>query len=215
MQPCEWRSDTGLSSSNYVQQHPSTSFCIDNILGKPTVTAAQRSPVAPVQQYNMEQPRIHDSYRTPSYPMVFPPRTYGNPFMAYQRHHPYAMPAMGYNIQAPIIPSIYDAFQDPMGLWNSFLDKHQRKKGGQVRFSNEQTVELEKTFEKQKYLSPPERKQLAKMLQLSERQIKTWFQNRRAKWRRLKQEGKSTEEDEAAEKKRDVQDEKDEEKRKN
>jgi hypothetical protein len=34
--------------------------------------------------------------------------------MAYQRHHPYAMP-MGYNIQAPIIPSIYDAFQDPMG----------------------------------------------------------------------------------------------------
>ena len=115
MQPCEWRSDTGLSSSNYVQQHPSTSFCIDNILGKPTVTAAQRSQVAPVQQYNMEQPRFHDNYRTPSYPMVFPPRTYGNPFMAYQRHHPYAMPAMGYNIQAPIIPSIYDAFQDPMG----------------------------------------------------------------------------------------------------
>ena len=102
-----------------------------------------------------------------------------------------------------------------VGLWNSFLDKHQRKKGGQVRFSNEQTVELEKTFEKQKYLSPPERKQLAKMLQLSERQIKTWFQNRRAKWRRLKQEGKSTEDDESSEKKRDIQDDKDDEKRDN
>lgn len=82
------------------------------------------------------------------------------------------------------------------GLWNSFLDKHQRKKGGQVRFSNEQTVELEKTFEKQKYLSPPERKQLAKMLQLSERQIKTWFQNRRAKWRRLKQESSKSQDEE-------------------
>lgn len=79
-------------------------------------------------------------------------------------------------------------------MWNSLLDRQQRKKGGQVRFSNEQTVELEKTFEKQKYLSPPERKQIAKMLQLSERQIKTWFQNRRAKWRRLKQEGKASEE---------------------
>lgn len=63
-----------------------------------------------------------------------------------------------------------------------------KRKGGQVRFSNDQTIELEKKFETQKYLSPPERKRLAKMLQLSERQVKTWFQNRRAKWRRLKQE---------------------------
>lgn len=40
-----------------------------------------------------------------------------------------------------------------------------------MRFSNDQTVELEKKFETQKYLSPPERKRLAKMLQLSERQV--------------------------------------------
>lgn len=82
--------------------------------------------------------------------------------------------------------------QDPLGkplLWTPFIQRplHKRK-GGQVRFSNDQTIELEKKFETQKYLSPPERKRLAKMLQLSERQVKTWFQNRRAKWRRLKQE---------------------------
>ncbi|KAK5851350.1 hypothetical protein PBY51_002153 [Eleginops maclovinus] len=81
---------------------------------------------------------------------------------------------------------------DPLGkplMWTPFIQRplHKRK-GGQVRFSNEQTIELEKKFETQKYLSPPERKRLAKMLQLSERQVKTWFQNRRAKWRRLKQE---------------------------
>lgn len=57
-----------------------------------------------------------------------------------------------------------------------------------MRFSNEQTIELEKIFESQKYLSPPERKQLSKVLGLTERQVKTWFQNRRAKWRRFKQE---------------------------
>ncbi|BFY98865.1 hypothetical protein BsWGS_01905 [Bradybaena similaris] len=74
-------------------------------------------------------------------------------------------------------------------IWSPFLQRplHKRK-GGQVRFSNDQTVELEKKFEGHKYLSPPERKKLAKALQLTERQVKTWFQNRRAKWRRLKQE---------------------------
>ena len=75
-----------------------------------------------------------------------------------------------------------------LGAWNLFLPKPQKKKGGQVRFSNEQTMELEKIFENQKYLSPPERKQLSKVLGLTERQVKTWFQNRRAKWRRFKQE---------------------------
>lgn len=50
-------------------------------------------------------------------------------------------------------------------------------------------------FESQKYLSPAERKQLSKVLQLSERQIKTWFQNRRAKWRRLRQEETRKKED--------------------
>ncbi|XP_071760983.1 hematopoietically-expressed homeobox protein hhex [Centroberyx gerrardi] len=95
---------------------------------------------------------------------------------------------------------------DPLGkplLWTPFIQRplHKRK-GGQVRFSNDQTIELEKKFETQKYLSPPERKRLAKVLQLSERQVKTWFQNRRAKWRRLKQEnpqgGKREVEDEGS-----------------
>ena len=56
--------------------------------------------------------------------------------------------------------------------WNPFMQRplHKRK-GGQVRFSNDQTLELEKKFENQKYLSPPERKKLAKLLQLSERQV--------------------------------------------
>ncbi len=45
-------------------------------------------------------------------------------------------------------------------------------------------VALEKNFAKQKYLSIPERLDLAKDLDLTEQQVKTWFQNRRTKWKR-------------------------------
>lgn len=60
------------------------------------------------------------------------------------------------------------------------------RKGGQVRFSHTQSSELERVFSIQKYISPQERKQLSRTLDLTERQVKTWFQNRRAKWRRIK-----------------------------
>ncbi|EPY83893.1 hypothetical protein CB1_000519011 [Camelus ferus] len=74
---------------------------------------------------------------------------------------------------------------DPLGkplLWSPFLQRplHKRK-GGQVRFSNDQVIELEKFETQQGSLSLPERKRLPKMLQLSKRQVKTWFQNRRTK----------------------------------
>ncbi|XP_078264433.1 hematopoietically-expressed homeobox protein hhex-like [Rhinoraja longicauda] len=73
-------------------------------------------------------------------------------------------------------------------FWNPFSSRAlYKRKGGQVRFSTNQTLELMKVFGKQKYLTPPERMRLGRGLQLSERQVKTWFQNRRAKWQRMKQ----------------------------
>jgi uncharacterized protein YjcR len=45
---------------------------------------------------------------------------------------------------------------------------------------------LEHEFLSKKYLTLNERSELAKRLGLSDVQIKIWFQNRRAKWKRMK-----------------------------
>ncbi len=59
-----------------------------------------------------------------------------------------------------------------------------KKKRVRAAFSAAQVYELERIFERQKYLSAPERSELSKNLKLSEQQIKIWFQNRRYKTKR-------------------------------
>lgn len=59
-----------------------------------------------------------------------------------------------------------------------------RKKRSRAAFSHAQVFELERRFAQQRYLSGPERAELAKMLRLTETQVKIWFQNRRYKTKR-------------------------------
>ncbi|XP_072280283.1 homeobox protein zampogna-like [Pyxicephalus adspersus] len=58
------------------------------------------------------------------------------------------------------------------------------KKRTRAAFSHAQVYELERRFSLQRYLSGPERADLAAALKLTETQIKIWFQNRRYKTKR-------------------------------
>ncbi|XP_036368048.1 homeobox protein Nkx-2.5 isoform X2 [Octopus sinensis] len=66
------------------------------------------------------------------------------------------------------------------------LRQRQRRKP-RVLFSQAQVYELERRFKQQRYLSAPEREQLANMLKLTSTQVKIWFQNRRYKCKRQRQ----------------------------
>ncbi|XP_070582013.1 barH-like 1 homeobox protein [Ptychodera flava] len=56
-------------------------------------------------------------------------------------------------------------------------------------FTDHQLNTLERNFERQKYLSVQDRMDLAASLNLTDTQVKTWYQNRRTKWKRQTQVG--------------------------
>ncbi|KRZ60564.1 Homeobox protein ceh-31 [Trichinella nativa] len=65
---------------------------------------------------------------------------------------------------------------------SSFSSRKVRK--ARTIFTDQQLKALEESFEQQKYLSVQDRLDLAKQLKLSDTQVKTWYQNRRTKWKR-------------------------------
>ncbi|XP_023940891.1 homeobox protein Dlx6a-like [Bicyclus anynana] len=69
---------------------------------------------------------------------------------------------------------------------SSKLEKKNIKRKPRILFSQTQVHALEVRFRAQRYLTAPEREQLAKTLNLSPTQVKIWFQNRRYKSKRLK-----------------------------
>lgn len=73
---------------------------------------------------------------------------------------------------------------DKTGGGTSPADKEGFRKKKRTAFTTAQLQEMEKKFEEQKYLTKGDRTRLAKKLGLTEKHVKTWYQNRRTKWKR-------------------------------
>uniref|UniRef100_A0A8C5QL21 Homeobox domain-containing protein n=1 Tax=Leptobrachium leishanense TaxID=445787 RepID=A0A8C5QL21_9ANUR len=75
-------------------------------------------------------------------------------------------------------------FRDPASGDSMENIQKSSKKRSRAAFSHAQVFELERRFTLQRYLSGPERADLAAALKLTETQVKIWFQNRRYKTKR-------------------------------
>uniref|UniRef100_A0A673M577 BarH-like 2 homeobox protein n=1 Tax=Sinocyclocheilus rhinocerous TaxID=307959 RepID=A0A673M577_9TELE len=62
--------------------------------------------------------------------------------------------------------------------------RSKKPRKARTAFSDHQLNQLERSFERQKYLSVQDRMDLAAALNLTDTQVKTWYQNRRTKWKR-------------------------------
>ncbi|XP_028812797.1 homeobox protein DBX1-A [Denticeps clupeoides] len=114
-------------------------------------------------------PATHHMHPKPFYPYM------DGPFYPFLR-------ASYYPASSPVVPI--------SGTLSWPLASRGKPRRGMLRravFSDVQRKALEKMFQKQKYISKPDRKKLAAKLGLKDSQVKIWFQNRRMKWRNSKE----------------------------
>ncbi|KAL1239803.1 Homeobox protein [Trichinella pseudospiralis] len=88
---------------------------------------------------------------------------------------------------APYHPSLLNEYHHPSSYFSCpVIEMKEGTRKSYFRrsvFSDNQRKQLEDRFQRHKYISKPDRRQLALDLGLNDAQVKIWFQNRRMKWR--------------------------------
>ncbi|RUS82886.1 hypothetical protein EGW08_009351 [Elysia chlorotica] len=131
----------------------------------------------------------HNPYHSPG--LFLPPHS---DICRIEQRSPSSLSSLDLLPVRPILPDVFvcpwtGVQRDRFGLVRRIGHPYQnrtppKRKKPRTAFTRQQVLELEKRFSRQKYLASAERSSLAKSLGMSDAQVKTWFQNRRTKWRR-------------------------------
>ncbi|XP_045136001.1 homeotic protein empty spiracles-like [Portunus trituberculatus] len=124
------------------------------------------------------------SHLMPHHLLAQVPQFPGTPMPPVSCHRDYPLYPWLLSRQGRIFPPGFPGGHD----FPTFLLPFRKPKRIRTAFSPSQLLKLEQAFEKNQYVVGAERKQLAQSLNLSETQVKVWFQNRRTKHKRQQQE---------------------------
>ncbi|WKY11547.1 hypothetical protein Q1695_003260 [Nippostrongylus brasiliensis] len=164
-------------------------FSVTNILSPFSNLARVQQQLLKMTASPLNEHSLAFGYRSPG---TLPASYFGAaPFQGYQSDFTSYMtnPGTWYGGGDPRFAALLPCGIDPSraAVHGIQLPMSQRRKR-RVLFSQAQVYELERRFKQAKYLTAPEREQLANSIHLTPTQVKIWFQNHRYKCKRQEKE---------------------------